>query len=286
MTFSFHSNDISNIVLTKTKLKKDKDVINFGINYLLSINGLRPLSLKNSILAGGAIGSILRGEPPKDYDFFFLKDIQIESVFDDLSKVDERVVIKENKYLQNSRILEVVDININDKIIELYNLNKKPEEKVYDSRFFVQIMLTDYDNFEDLINDFDFEHCKTYLNFTTDKLTVSPYTYGCIMRKVLFARDLSKVQEYRILQFTERGFEYIYDNVDNLERALGLDDKESYVQIPPAQLKQQYEDAWMRTFNPKIPEEFISKPRESKKTKFQFPFGPGFKLSDYALWNT
>lgn len=161
-----------------------------------SVQGL----LSNAIVAGGCFTSLLGQGNPKDYDVFILKnDPERDNLLDDLTRHvgvhPERWSMKapdELNYLQNNHI-----------------------QAVFTDKFHkVQIMFTNYVTREELIDDFDFIHCRVSMTLGTMdlgggvKLFISPETYQAIKKKELIINKKSETgaKDWRIQRFRDAGW--------------------------------------------------------------------------------
>lgn len=153
--------------------------------YTLKENALILLSLyfqyntQDVVLAGGWLVNRLQKTNPKDVDFFVLANDHNERyITSDFKRVDNP------NY--NSGSLK--------KITAVYN----------NSTTNVQVIFTTYKTRKELIDEFDFEHCK--VSYHGGLLHMNRRTYDAIKNKKLIPSKTHPPSQKRIDRFLERGY--------------------------------------------------------------------------------
>lgn len=201
---------------TFTKDEQDKiyemkniaaDVFNNQIIDLLEISydPVKVDALKQSIvIAGGLFPSTFHREPPKDRDIFILKNhLNVQAWIDDTCSVLEnssnsnyRIDMSTNPHGYSSSALNTN--NMLTKIINVYDAWRAAK---------IQIMFTNYQTREELIDHFDFTHCKA--NYHNDKFYISRLVYDCIRGKILISNKAPEL--WRKQKFLDKGYLYKED---------------------------------------------------------------------------
>jgi len=139
------------------------------------------------VIAGGCFASMIIGEEVKDYDVFLLYDEHNAKIMDYMEtkwRDREDVRIGSSGYMNNDRIKKTM----------FFEQSK------------CQYILTDFKTREELINSFDFKHCRVSYDLMTEKLYITRETMDAIINKTL-APNTDKTPEYwRYQKFFDRGW--------------------------------------------------------------------------------
>jgi len=139
------------------------------------------------IIAGGCFASMLKGDTVNDYDVFLLDDDHNTKIMEYMeTKYHDRddVRIGSSGYMNNDRIKKTMFFK--------------------ESKF--QYILTDFKTREELIDHFDFKHCRVSYDLMTEKLYITRETMDAIINKTL-APNTDKTPEYwRYEKFWQRGW--------------------------------------------------------------------------------
>ena len=139
---------------------------------------------ENLIIAGGCFASWYHGEDLKDIDVFIVGNIE------------QQVAIKKTIQDTQPDLIDVSDYRRdNDKIIGVYN-NKKSK---------VQFIFTQYKTREELIDHFDFKHCK--VSYHKGNLYINRDTFDSLRDKKLVANQPLRIKQWRIEKFVARGWQ-------------------------------------------------------------------------------
>jgi hypothetical protein len=140
------------------------------------------------VIAGGCFTSMITGDTLKDYDVFLLDD-------DHNRKIMEYMV---SKYGDRD------DVRVGG---SNYMDNKQIEQTIFFKKSKFQYITTKYKTREELINHFDFKHCRVSYDLMTEKLFITRETMDLILNKELDPSrpdDLPKPWRYE--KFRERGW--------------------------------------------------------------------------------
>ena len=131
---------------------------------------------RNVVIAGGFFTSTIQNSKVKDIDIFVLdNDV---AVYNDLTngyyKAEPTAQIHINNQGEWSRS-EIMRYKHNPNILDVINNNKT----------LAQYILTNYKTREELLNHFDYKHCKVSYVPNDDKLYINRETFDCIKTKTL-----------------------------------------------------------------------------------------------------
>ena len=140
------------------------------------------------VVAGGCWASFLSGEPIKDIDIFVLRyphttDVDIRDIRDEMFRQHPGIQNKTDSYNRN-----------NDNVAEVWNT---PDKKI-------QYIFTKHKSRKELIDDFDYVHCKASL--WGDQLYITRKIYDAIKNKELIVNNDKNIQQWREEKFLERGY--------------------------------------------------------------------------------
>ena len=138
-------------------------------------------------LTGGAIASLLQGETPKDWDFYFDNQAAMEGVQSHLLKFESNIKDVDPKYA------------------EVYGANGKMVTSqaitMDEGSSFITMMV---DPPEKLKKSFDFVHCMPH--YRDGKLYISYDQFRYAINKQLKENNPLNVKEWRVQKFLQRGY--------------------------------------------------------------------------------
>ena len=124
---------------------------------------------------------------------------------------------------------EMMNYNNNPNIVDVINNNETQ----------AQYILTKYKTREELLEHFDYKHCKVSYVPQADKLYINRETFDCIKNKVLKINNEKGVQKWRQNRFLRENWvpesEYVEDNKQTYKDAI----RESYEQLKEKIVTQQ-----------------------------------------------
>jgi hypothetical protein len=139
------------------------------------------------VIAGGCFISMITGDPIKDYDVFLLDD-------DHNRKVAEYMA---NKYRERD------DVRIGG---SNYMDNNQIEQTIFFQKSKFQYITTKYKTREELIDHFDFKHCRVSYDLMTEKLFISREVFDLIKSKTLEHNTDKPPAYWRYEKFWQRGW--------------------------------------------------------------------------------
>ncbi len=131
---------------------------------------------RNVVIAGGFFTSVLQNKPFKDIDIFVLNNDT--TVYNELTggfhnaSAPTQVNMTEHGIMRRSEMMSYMH---NTNILDVIN-NTKTQ---------AQYILTKYQTREELLNHFDYKHCRVSYVPVEDKLYINRETFDCIMNKIL-----------------------------------------------------------------------------------------------------
>lgn len=147
--------------------------------------------MKGVIVAGGCFASMINNEEIKDIDVFILDNEQNRSavsVMINLANLSRNpnAKIGNNEYMDDKKIEATITY--------------------YSSK--IQFIVTQYKTRQELINNFDFQHCCVSYDYTSDKLFLSRETFDAIKSKTLIRNDKKYgfPKKWRYEKFWRRGW--------------------------------------------------------------------------------
>lgn len=151
--------------------------------------GAYALPWRDVFLSGGAIGSILRGEAPKDWDFYFRNEKSMNIFKQHLMMYPDRIMKVDEKYKEM--------LGVDGKMITANAITMD------DGSSFITMMHGEPSN---LVKQFDYVHCTPYFSLETAKLYISEKQYHACVNKKLIVNNKSAVKPYRTEKFKDRGY--------------------------------------------------------------------------------
>ena len=168
--------------------------IGFGKSEYIPVT---PDGLKDCVIAGGCISSMLRGETPNDYDVFIFNAKAPLLEFVMRYKPGGWVV----RYYGGEDEDKEYDLN-NDRIL-MTALNKKTK---------VQYILTTYQDRHEMLADFDFVHNTGCYVPTEDRLYLTKRMYDAAKTKTLIKIPNKRdIQDWRFKKFKNAGWRTEHD---------------------------------------------------------------------------
>ena len=181
----FTAAESANILLAKKIIQDKLETFN------MTIGKIGAMMDHSYFLTGGAIGSLLRGEEPNDYDIYFFFETDAKMVFNlyenDLSYTHE--VAKWN--------ISYRDVNIGDMMIT---------ENATTLKNGIQLIRKHYGQPGEIRKTFDFVHCMPYYDSRDKKLYISREQYDLNMSKKLKRNNDNLFQSWREDKFLKRGW--------------------------------------------------------------------------------
>jgi len=159
-------------------------------------------------VAGGVFTSLLHGEQIKDIDLFVVNDhmrLFKQPVIESMPRLEQNALaVKFNidrwstEYLNNPNIHSTLHISA-----------IAPRSDTLRQRNDINLVCTSYKTREELMDHFDFLHCKVSYDIKENKLFCSKETYDAIINKrLIVANKTKKPKPERIEKFLKRGFVY------------------------------------------------------------------------------
>ena len=143
----------------------------------------------NIILSGGCIASLLQGQQPKDWDFYFTDFIMMDRMATHLKGQRQYIADVDPKYLEV--------LGDNGKMITANAITMK------DTSSFITMISGTADQIK---MSFDYVHCTPHYSIKEKKLYISPKQYAAGKNKVLLVNNAGLIKEYRESKFRERGY--------------------------------------------------------------------------------
>lgn len=142
------------------------------------------------ILTGGAIASLLQGESPKDWDFYFTDELS-------MTKMRDHLVLTQTQYIKDVDPAYQESVGVNGKLITANAITMKTGAS------FITMM---YGTPKVIKSTFDFVHCTPHYSLADGKLYISESQYDCCVNKKLVVNNASAVKQKRIDKFVARGY--------------------------------------------------------------------------------
>ena len=149
------------------------------------------LPWKDVFLSGGAIGSLLRGEAPKDWDFYFTTEKSMNIFKQHLMRHPDRIMKVDEKYKES--------VGVDGKMITANAITME------DGSSFITMM---YGSPDTIRSQFDYVHCTPYFSLETAKLYISEKQYHACVYKKLIVNNSRAVKKYRTEKFLSRGYKH------------------------------------------------------------------------------
>jgi hypothetical protein len=182
----FNESEHRHILDVKNKIQS------FVSSCILSPWGLNrdvPLNWGNLYLTGGVIASLLQGEQPKDWDFYFKDELTMKLWKNALLKPDVIKYVAEAKEYYNTLIAcKMITTNC----ITMNN-----------GASFVTMLAGDSKTVRET---FDYVHCTPWYDLEERKLYISRQMYDSIMQKKLIVNNAENCKEFRLNKFKKRGY--------------------------------------------------------------------------------
>jgi hypothetical protein len=176
----FTEQDKTNILAVKARIHQRIQLIRIAPYYTPD------LPWDKLFLSGGAICSLLNGEEPKDWDWYFK---------------DDAAMYKFQKHLKNCELFikdvdpKYGDFGINGKMITANAITMD------DNNSFITMVAGLPENIK---KSFDYVHCTPHYDW--GKLYISEKQYKACTNKTLIVNNIGKIKEYRQEKFIKRGW--------------------------------------------------------------------------------
>jgi hypothetical protein len=162
----------------------------------LYLNGIRDsnwaseyiLPWDKMYLSGGAIASIIQGETPKDFDFYFLDEFSMRKM--------ETHLLYKNEYIKD------VDEKYRDAVGKD---GKMITEKAITMKNGASFIIMQWGEPADVKSSFDYVHCTAHYSLLESKLFISPKQYRACKNKLLIANSATS-SHARANKFIKRGY--------------------------------------------------------------------------------
>jgi hypothetical protein len=141
-------------------------------------------------LSGGAIASLIQGEQPKDWDFYFEDGVYMTAMKNHLTNsAREHIADVDQKYLEvlgdNGKMITAFAVTMKDTSSFITMISGSPEQ---------------------IKASFDYVHCTPHYSLLDKKLYISPVQYAAAKNKVLTVNNAGMIKPYRESKFRERGY--------------------------------------------------------------------------------
>jgi len=211
----FTSEDVENIIKIKSELRKVlSSCISEISNVMKNIKFDFYTTNDGFYVSGGSIGSLLRGEKPKDYDIY-LTDSNSVNIFNEIEEYTKNST--NNPWIKSNidKLVKSSDTNYNiisgyvitDNAITLKNgcqlIRARKNEK------------GNYNTIDEIRKKFDFIHCIPYYDYKNDKLVISKEVYDFCINKTLKINNEKSIGSIRIKKFENAGWKFINETEKN-----------------------------------------------------------------------
>lgn len=179
----FTDREVADIVYVKNKIK--------GLikSFVLEMG---PVVDSNTFfVSGGCIASLLQGTNPKDIDIWCRSEDIMAQTIKWYEKIQpHRIALADSKYRE---------ISIGQKLIT---------ENAVTLSDGIQLIRRQSGSVKDIIDTFDYVHCKPYYDLMDDKLYISKEQYDLCTKKKLKVNNPLAVKQYRTEKFLSRGYDW------------------------------------------------------------------------------
>ena len=145
----------------------------------------------NFFVSGGCVASLLQQDMPKDIDIWCRSEDVMAQTIKWYEKIQpHRIAIADGKYR---------DVAVGQKLIteNAVTLTDK-----------IQLIRRQSGSVKDIIDTFDYVHCKPYYDLMDDKLYISKEQYDLCTKKKLKVNNPLAVKQYRTEKFLSRGYNW------------------------------------------------------------------------------
>lgn len=141
-------------------------------------------------LSGGAIASLIQGEEPKDWDFYF----------EDFATMEEFA-----RYITTYHMSSVKDVDpkYTDCIGKDGKMVTSKAITMKDGSSFITMIAMEP---EDMKKTFDYKHCTAHFSMRDNKLYISPEVYHAAKNKKLIVNNQIAIKPWREDKFLSRGY--------------------------------------------------------------------------------
>lgn len=147
------------------------------------------LPFEHVFLTGGAIASLIQGEVPNDWDFYFENQHAMQMF---------------NDFLIKDKIDYVGDVNPAYDHALIKGKAVTPRAITMSSKHSFITMMTGSP--DEIRSTFDYKHCMPYYHVGDDKLYISEEQYLAAFKKHLVVNNKARLKPYRQDKFMNRGY--------------------------------------------------------------------------------
>jgi hypothetical protein len=180
----FTQSEIDHILTVKGQIKNFIEDMTWADWYKTCVQDINAIIY----LTGGAIASLLQGEEPKDWDFYFTFKSDMEFFETYIKNFESEIKEFDGKYKElgfNGRMVTANATTMSNGASFITMMYGKPDE---------------------VRSTFDYVHCLPYYDLFTDKLHISSLQYDCCVHKSLIVNNKEAYKEYRNIKFRDRGY--------------------------------------------------------------------------------
>jgi len=168
-------------------------------------------------LAGGAIGSLLRNEPPNDYDLYFKDETDAKSFMQLINSCEEEgtsvVAEYSDEYgdAQSNQPQEPHLPLFKDDLLAV-DVTGPKQKLITENAVTMENKLQFISNSrlvgepEAVVAGFDYLHCTAFLDFATDRFYLPEQVFRAIINKELIINNGPRVTQQRLDKFLTRGY--------------------------------------------------------------------------------
>lgn len=182
----FEPRSIEQIQDAKLRISR---IIHSALSDPLLPDDLVKLINENGVVSGGISASVFHNEKPNDYDIYF-KDMESVREF--------------AKIMQRRNLVKTIVKDVDPRYHVITEVNGKLVTS-HATTLFNDLQIITMGTCE-MIKDFDFIHCKPYLDLKDNRYFISPKEYKSIMQKVLIKNKATPIDKKRIEKFKDRGW--------------------------------------------------------------------------------
>jgi len=150
------------------------------------------------VIAGGCLASELQGDVPRDIDLFFLN-------------LSDRINIPTHLELVKNNDLQYHDDSLISSHVIRYNGLIVDERLKYPPSMDINVILTKFKTWKELIDNFDMLHCKMVYDPEKDAFFISKKAYNAAVDKKIVNAKNVPLKSFRVQKFIDRG--YTIENV-------------------------------------------------------------------------
>ena len=192
-SYIFEPIEVMNIRLVK---KRAAIINSIYVNFVLY--NIPELKTVPYVIAGGCLASELQGEVPRDIDLFFLN-------------LSDRINIPTHLELVKNSDLQYHDDSLISSHVIRYKGHIVDERLRYPPLMDINVILTKFKTWKELIDNFDMLHCKTVYDPGKNAFFISKKAYNAVVDKKIVNAKNVPLKSFRVRKFIDRG--YTIENV-------------------------------------------------------------------------